>query len=270
LGRRAILVLLLLSGVARAADIRTIEAVGSVPIREGQRGATGPKEAAIDAALREAVSRVARDFLIDADPDSRPTLRPAGQAGGEDPELAALRPVLGRKMVRYTKSFRILEDRGVRPALFGDSSGAATEYVVIVEVSVDAGKVEKRLVERGLLAGRGELAAAGIVQLEVLGLYQYAGLEQLRGLLLEDLGARSVAPLEFERGRGLLAVETELPPAELLHRLLARSPENMEFSPLGAVPGSIRLRVSWQPLPEPDLGAVAAPGRASSRPAGRR
>jgi hypothetical protein len=245
---------LVLAAAVEAADIRRIEAVGTVPIREGERKATGPKEAAIQAALREAVSRVARDFLLDADPDSR------SGAGADDPQRAALLPVLGRDMVRYTKSFRILEDRGPRPALFVEDAGAATEYVVIVEVRVDATRVEKRLIERGLLASRGPVAATQELRLEVLGLDEYAAYEQLRALLLGPLGARSVAPLELERGRSVLGVKTELEPAELLHRLLGQAPENMQMAPLAAEPESIRLRVRWTPPPE--SGAPAAPGNA--------
>ena len=258
-GVAALLAALLLASSVQASDIRRIEAVGSVPIVAGQRTTVGPKEAAIDAALREAVHRVAHDFLMDADPDAAIALTPGPS------QQARLREALGRDMVRYTKSFRILEDRGEGPALFVEQTGAETEYVVIVEVQVDAGKVEGRLVERGLIASRAPLATAGIVRLEVEGLDQYAAYEQLRELLKERMGARSVQPLELERGRSVLAVETALGPADLLHRLLALAPPNMQILPLTAEPDSVRLSVVWTPPAEADskgdFGAVAAPGR---------
>ena len=69
--------------------------------------------------------------------------------------------------------------RGVRPALFVEDPDAATEYVVIVEVHVDADRVEKRLVDAGMLASGEPLAAAGRVRLEVLGLRRYQAYQEL-------------------------------------------------------------------------------------------
>ena len=54
------------------------------------------------------------------------------------------------------------------------------------------------------------------------------------------LGANSVLPVELERGRSVLAVETSLSPGELLHRLLAVAPPNMDIAPLAAEPESVR------------------------------
>ena len=259
-----VLLTLIFASASVAADIRRIEAVGSVPIVKGKRSRVGPKEAAIDAALREAVYRVARDFLIDQ--AEGPIVYDNAPAAGvaDDPELAALRPALGDDMVRYTRSFRILEDRGEGPALFGDAPGAKTEYVVIVQVQVDADRVEKRLAERGLITRSDAPGAVRVVKLEVTGLSEYGAYQALEGVLVERLGAKSVTPLELERGRSLLAVQTALEPAELLHQLLAVTPENLDIAPLAAEAGAVRLSVYWTP-PEPE--AVASPG---GRPATRR
>jgi len=244
--------LLLSASHGLAADIRRIEAVGSVPIHSGERSAVGPKEAAIDAALREAVHRIANDFLLDAD------------SGEGDSQSIALQPVLGNDMVRFTRSFRIIEDRGERPALFVEEGGAATEYVVIVEVQVDAGRVEQRLVERGLISRSQPAGVDRVVRLEVVGLEQYAAYEELRALILERLGADSVAPLEMERGRSVLAVKTRLGTADLLHRLLAVSPGNMEIAPLDAEGDSLRVSVQWTP-PQPEDSTRS--GRGATAPA---
>lgn len=269
----ALCAVLLQAGLAEPAsarDVLRLEAVGAVAIRPGKRAAVGPKEAAIQAALREAVSRVAVDFMMDADPDRIPA-----QTGGAIPDgsqaqqIAELMRVLGSDMVRYTTSFRILEDRGERPALIADDPDAATEYVVIVEVHVDADQIEKQLVDKGLLARRAPQAAPGRVRLEVLGLSHYAAYEALEAVLIGDLGARSVAPTLLEPGRSVLEVETELVPGELLHRLLALPTPNLQFSALSSKRGSIRVSVLWTP-PEPDASGDATRGAAAASGRGRK
>lgn len=182
-----------LAPVARAADVRRLEAVGVVPLKSHQRGSAGALDEAIQAALREAVSRVARGFLMEAEPD-----------GEEDVDVEQ---VLGQRMVPYTSRFRILDDQGERPAMFADDPGVDREYVVVVEVHVDADRVEQRLIEAGLLQ-RSPAAGGGTrVALEVRGLREYAAYEALRRLLTEELGARSALPRGFEPGVAILEVE---------------------------------------------------------------
>ena len=93
---------------ARAEDVRRLEAVGVVPLKPTQRGSVGALDEAIQAALREAVSRVARSFLMDVEP-----------AGEDEVDLDE---VLGKRMVPYTSRFRIVDDQGERPAMFAEDA----------------------------------------------------------------------------------------------------------------------------------------------------
>jgi hypothetical protein len=212
----------LLFGLAAttSAEVRVLEVVGAVPLDEKTRTKAIPKDRAIDEALWEGVSRVADDLLMD-------TILP------ESPEeVDPVREALGSDMVIYTRSFRIVDDQGERPSLFTEHPDAATEYVVVVEVQVEAERVRERLVAAGLLEPSGLTALKGI-RLEVRDLTAYPGYAQFIALLKEkDVGAVSVSPIELDHGRAVLQVEAEWGAGELLERLLAAAPATLRIRPV--------------------------------------
>jgi hypothetical protein len=246
----AFALLLALAAAPAGAEVRRLEAVGSVPVVPGAPGA--PRDAAIDEALREAVSRVAQDLLVDSET-------------GE--EMPSLEQVLGHNLVQYTRQFRILEDRGERPALFAENPAVSKEYVVVVSVEVDVERVQSRLVEAGLLRPGGPSAPGHRVRVEVEGLRDYAAYEALRKALVERAGARAAEPREFEPGRAVLEVESEDGGLDLLDRLEAHLPPGLAVRSLGASSDELRLAVEWTPPP-----ADPAPGGergAAHAPAGK-
>lgn len=220
-----------------SAEVRRIEEVGAVPVRTRAGGIGAARDAAVQAALHAAVGRVARGLLMEAEP-----------ASGEEPDADELEKVLGKRMVPYTTRFRVLEDRGERPAM-SPARGVRKEYVVVVEVYVDADRVEQRLVDAGLLA-RGPLAGElARVQLELRGVEAYDALAALRSLLTDEIGATSVVPVRFERGVAVLDValaDRDADPGELADRLvqLASSPLRLRALEIGA--GRAVLQVAWQ------------------------
>ncbi|MCG8591106.1 MAG: hypothetical protein MJE66_17580 [Proteobacteria bacterium] len=242
-------VLLLLGAIAApgwAGEVRRLEAVGAVGLR-GDGSPTGPpRDAAIQAALREAVTRVATEFLIDVVPDENPDAE-----GDEEPTLE---DVLGEDMVPYTTRFRILDDRGVRTALFSDEPGVSEEYVVVVEVAVDVSRVQTRLVEAGLIEGPETETVR--VPLQVEGVELFGAYQALRDLLLGPVGARGVVPVEWERGRVALEVETDQASEILLARMLRASSDELDIQALAADEGPLRVRVRWTPPPPEEPSPV--------------
>ncbi len=251
-GRLPLLIAMLacLASVA-SAEVRRLEVVGAIALDSETRHSEVPREKAIGEALWEGVYRVAAGLLVDSLlPDPNP-----------------VRSALGSDVTPYTRSFRILEDQGERPALFSDDPDAYTEYVVVVEVQVDVDRVKERLLAAGLLEPSGHSVELSRIRLEVRGLTQYRGYEELLALLLgEGVGARSVTPLEFRRGYTLLQVEAEYRASELLERLLASASAQLRITPLtldDAAAGdagegahrrhqSLTLEVSWSPPPSPE------------------
>ena len=226
------------------------------------------------------------DLGSDLDPDPEALRLAAKRAREAEDEM--IRQALGREMVSFTKSFRIVEDQGERPALFTDDPDVATEYVVLLEVQVETDRVRARMEEAGLLD---PLAASELkgIQLEVLGLTHYLGYRALLDVLGSDtVSAEAVFPRNFSSGRVVLSVQGEWATEELLDRLKAAAPENLHIEgaepkmgadsaseespalwagPIIQAPGQARLvvRASWAPLPdlpEPDP-SVADPGEPS-------
>jgi len=278
------------------AEVRHLEVVGAVSLDSKTRQSGLPKDKAISEALWEGVSRVAAGLLEEnalpegedggaagARPDGGNGGAPGGAAGsGEDADNEPLREALGADMVPYTRSFRILEDQGERPALFNDEDGVATEYVVVVEVQVDVDRVRERLRSAGLLRERGEAGETTRIQLELQGLSAYAGYEEFVELLkAEAVGVASVEPSEFERGRILLAVRAEWGAQDLSERLRRAAPPHMGLTVVsvagsGAIYGvlgargtrqeSLVLSVDWRPPPNSEFGG----DEGASKPAARR
>ncbi len=230
------------------AEIRRVEAVGVVPLTPGQQGSVDALDEAVQAALREAVSRVARDFLMEAEP-------------GE--EEVDLQEVLGKRMVPFTARFRILDDQGERPAMFADDPGVTSEYVVEVEVFVDADRVQQRLVEAGLVAPDPGMGAVSRIELELRGLSGYGAYQAVRTLLTEQLGARQALPRSFEQGVAVLDVELlgrDADATSLAEQLLEHGTPGLTIRPLELDRRRLVVTVDWSP-PEEDVSDPAARDR---------
>jgi len=229
----------LLLASAAGAELRRLEVVGVVPAgADAQRGVP-IRRAAVQAALEEAVARVVRDVL---------SARGGAQLLAEAPDT----PVLGEDPSVYAIRYRVIEDRGERRALLVTDPEVSTEYVLLVAVTVDAGRVEARLGELGLLAGAAPSGQAGGFRLVVEDPPSYAAYQQLREHLLAG-PARTALPESFEAGRVVLRVEAPGGSSRLLDRLLTAPPRGLEVVPLSASEETLVVRLRLQPVgPEPD------------------
>jgi hypothetical protein len=245
--RAAVLIacLALAAAPARAADVRETEVVGAVPLHADSRPTTPPRDAAVKKALSEAVRRVALQLLSEQDPaDVEPKLEGA----------------LGADPIEYVTRFRVLEDRGERPALFSDDPEAKTEYVVMVAASVDADRIRDRLGRGGLLVSPAGEVARVHVRLEAEGTGDFAAYRALRATLLDGVGVRTALPVELERGRAVFDVDGELAPEALLSALQNSAPPGLTITRVDSEPGLLRVRVQFTPEPAP-VGAGPARSR---------
>ena len=180
-------------------------------------------------------------------------------------QAALLKTALGKDTLPYTRSYRILEDQGERPVLFDDSPGVATEYVIVVEVIVDVGRVQDALQRAGLVSVVQKAGAGEILTLEVIGLGRYEALESLIAVLGGPLGATRVDTLEFERGRQVLAVAGPFGLEELAEELGAFADRRLVLRPVAVDPmfSRIRLSAKWfsemPPLHEDDSSKDSIP-----------
>ena len=216
-----------------------MEAVGAVPLSRGSARGLSPLEAAERAALSDAVRRVALDLLPELDPAEAETV---------------LDEVLGGDPGDYVSSYRILEDRGERPALFVEDPTVATEYVLVVKVSVDVERVRERLTAGGLLALSTAESHGFPLRLVIEELDGFRAYTLLRRTLVEGVGVRSALPVEMERGRAVLELEADLEARELLRALLVVAPPELEIVPLAAKGDLLTLRVRELDLPAAPAG----------------
>jgi hypothetical protein len=240
-GLGAALALLALSAPAApaaASDVRKVEAVGVVPLRPDHPPRRPPRDSAVAQALASAVRRVAQEELPDFDPEL---------------DAASLDEALGREPLDYATRFRIVEDRGERPALFSDDPEVEREYVVLVEVSVDAERVRQKLTRSGLMAGPSRTARRQRVQLVIEDVETWASYRAVR-TLLEDVGVQSAVPVEMERGRAVLEVDGSRGPEELMTALVRAAPPNLRLVLLGSDAGTLRLRARF--LDSPAVGGA--------------
>ena len=247
------------SGALAASDLRRIEAVGVVGVGENDR--RDPRAAAVQRALREAVERVATEYLVDSiwpvdaeDPDDRDSRLSAR----DGPDLAK---ILGKDMGAYTARFKVLEDRGVGPALLVEDLDVTEEYVVVAEVFVEADRVRERLVAAGLLEEQVDVGSTPVVQLVVQGLLVYPAFVDVRELITGPVGAESAVPVSFERGRATLAVATAMTAKQLVAAMEREAPPHLTVIRLGAIGAEPRIAVRWSPRPEEaELPPVEAGG----------
>jgi hypothetical protein len=239
LGAAGLLLLTLALVEIGRAEVRPVEAVGVAPLDADAPSRVPPRDVALRRALQDAVLRVALDELPDLDPSS-----------GQE-ELAV---ALGDEPSEFATRYRIREDRGERPALFTEDPEVESEYVLVVEVHVDVERVRKRLAEAGLLLMPSGDSRRYRVRVVIEQIESYAAYMAVR-TLLEELGLRSVLPLEMERGRAVLEVDGDRSPEELMRGLLRAAPSNLRLEPLGVDAASLRLRASFRGAPAaPDPG----------------
>ncbi len=218
-----LLVLAVAQSAARAEPQR-VEVVGAYPIRESMRSKVNPRDEAIQKALWEGVSRVALELIGEEGGEEEAEATDATgavpAAGAAEPDATArFRKVFGRQILPYTRSFRIVEDRGERPVLFADEPGVRSEYLVVVEVLVDVDRVTSELARAGLVARPSGPAVTQSVTLELVGLDRYAGLVRVLETLRRELGVTRVETLEFAPDRQLLRIDGPYGPDEIAARL---------------------------------------------------
>jgi hypothetical protein len=228
----------LLLAPAAVAEIRQMEAVGAFPLAPDVRQETPPRDAAVRMALNESVRRVALDMIV-----------------GMSPEEAAeyLPEVLGDEPFDYTNRFRIIEDRGERPALFASDPAVKFEYVVVVEAHIDSKRVGRRLEAAGLAVARSSGEPEREIRLVVDELASYAAYAALREALIEGVGVTSAIPVVLERGRAELVVTSEADPRQLLEDLLRSTPPELLITPVGVEDGVLTVRIELD-----ELGAAGA------------
>jgi hypothetical protein len=236
----ALCVAVCLTAAGATAEVRRLEVVGAVPVDPDGDGAEAQRRAALEAALDEAVSRVARGLL--AGPE------------GEAPELDLdLGEVLGES-TDYALRYRVLEERGERRALLVDDPDVALEFVLLVEVHVDVDRVAARLESAGLAA---TLGTGSSFELELLEVPSERAFSAVRLALLEQVGVDRVIPVELAPGRALLRVEAGGGSKRVVAQLLsANLGPGISVQSLGSAGGTVRLRVfDLAPEESPDPSA---------------
>ena len=199
----------------------------------------------------------------EADPDpaeTSPAMGPEAASGAVPADSTArFRKIFGREILPYTRSFRILEDRGERPVLFADEPGVRSEYLVVVEVIVDVERVTAELARAGLVAAKSGSGPKQSITIELIGLDQHAGLRRLMEVLRGELAVTGIETLEFSPGRQILRLETDFGPAELAARLGRLKLADLILEPAEIDRERRRLRVLAQWFP-PALVEEGAPG----------
>lgn len=210
---------LLLLGLAGSvsAELREIEVVGVAAVAEGTPDPAA-RDAALAAGIGDAVTRVVVDELA-------PTL-------GDDEAREIGARLFGSDPLEYTSRYSVLEDRGVRAPLLLGQPAASAEYVLVMRVLVDVDRVRERLRRAGLLMAAPSLPP-GALRLTIVRLRSYAAYEQLRALLVDDLGAISALPMAFRHQEAVLVVETRNSPGELARALARYTGPGLGVRPLG-------------------------------------
>jgi hypothetical protein len=215
----AALALLLAAGAA--AESVWSDGLGTAPL-PGAAGAS-PRAAALDAALADAVERVA-----------------AGLVGGASGPAAsaALREALGPKPSRFAQSYR-----GLSQVERARSDARGRELVVSVEAQVDRARVAEALRRAGLMASqRTPPPPDAAPRIVVEPLPSWPALSALRRRLVE-LGARRVSLERVEPERAVLAIEGERSAAGLVAAVVASPPPGVSVAPSGDRDGAPRIRL---------------------------
>ncbi len=293
-GMMATLLACVLAGPA-AAEVQRVEAIGTYGIRDAMRTKVIPRDEAIADARWEGVSRVALELIGESDAvvvDEGADGIAEDASGVEAPlesgdalerrldpndvrlrrdrpsetEAVLLRQALGKDMLPYTRSYRILEDQGELPVLFADEPGIDTEYVVVMEMIVDVARVADALEGAGLVMAQVQNEQIDLT-IELVGISRYEALEQVLAALRGPLGATRVSTVEFERTRQIIAVEGPFDADGLAARIADWDDAQLVLEPLSLDPIYRRIRVAarWFPAEDPqgagESGRGSAPGR---------
>jgi len=242
-----------LCAAAAVAQEQKVQAVGVAPITASD---ATPRDSALRAAVRTAVAEAAAAML----PANYAAPAPAAGESEREPN-AWLSEKLGDDPFAYVTRFRVVEDRGKRPAMFSADRSTEFEYVVLAEVNLDLDAIRAKMEKLGL-AERGSSGPAREVELVVEGLTSYKPLALVQQTLKRDRGVRSVRPVEFTTGRAVLAVDADMDAAGLVAGLTRRAPEGLQVTMVEQGPARATVRVEWQPpappTPPPTLGKPAA------------
>ncbi len=221
----ALLIALSLAGAVRAETVRS-EGIGTAPL-PGAPGVS-PRSAALDAALRDAVQRVAEQL--------------AGDAPGPAAE-AALREALSPNPARFAVSYR-----GVSEIERARANGTGRELAVSVEALVDRALVADALRRAGLLAAQAEAPSADAAHHVVLEpVPSWQALTALRQRLIE-LGARRVTLERVEPERAVLSVDADRSVESLVRAAIEAPPRGVEIAASGDQDGVLRIRLELVPL----------------------
>jgi len=223
----ALLLFVALVSAQASAQVRQMETVGAYPLSKDAKRSGSARDTAVKLALDEAVMQVAMDLVT----------------GVKRSEAAAFLPsALGDDPLDYISRFRIIEDRGERPTKHSQGSGVELEYVVLVESHIDSARIRRRLAKAGLLMARAQAPARQILVI-VDGNHDFVAYAALRRTLTDRLRVKSAVPVEMERGRAVLAVETSRSPRQLLQNLLRNAPPELLVTPLGTQAGTVTLQI---------------------------
>lgn len=246
----ALLVLLAVPGPGQA-EVRRMEAVGMIPVKPGESQRIPPRDAARDAALRDAVRRVAKEqadldqLLLELQEQDAATPPEAGAPPPMSPEERLdrhLDAALGDRPLRYATRFRVLEDRGERRALFSEDPGAR-EYVVVIQAHVDTDRVRGGLQRAGIpLHPKGQAESLRL-RIRLVDLEGYSELALLQQTLRQKLKL-DVVPVEIERGQAVLEVDADRDPRALLRSLVQAAPGKLSIEALEASSDALVLRLS--------------------------
>jgi len=274
-GSLLLLGVLLMGAVDARAELQRVEAVGIYGIRDALRSKVIPRDEAIAKARWEGVSRVARELIADAAPtesedgllDDAADATPSDDAADSattagDPsedEVEILRTALGDDVLPYTRSYRIIEDRGEVPVLFNDEPDVSVEYVVVVEVIVDVDRLTSALADAGLIAVADAAGGGEAVVVELVGLSNYEAYAAVVDALRRQLGATRIRTLSFAREQQVLAVEGPFGAETLLARLGRLEHPQLVLEPVGIDSRGARIRVMGRWFAESDAD-TAPPG----------
>ena len=238
-----------LGSTPAAAQEQKVASVGVALISEGD---PAPRDSALRAAVRTAVAEAAAGML----PANFVAPTPAPGEAEREPN-AWLSAKLGDPFA-YVTRFRIVEDRGKRPAMFTADRTAEFEYVVLAEVNLNLDAIRAAMEKLGL-AEHGTRGPAREVTLVVEGLTTWKPLALVQETLKRDRGVRSVRPVEFTSGRAVLAVDADEDAAGLVASLTRRAPEGLGVTTVEQGPARATVRVEWQPpAPPATVGKPAA------------
>ncbi len=246
--RRGVAALAWIAVLASAAAAAAVESVGVAPIT---KDVTDPREAAVRAAVADAVTNAAMEMLPD---DFTPPDGEIGPDGEPISPSAWVEQHLGDDPYVYATRFRIREDRGRRHAMFSGQSDVDYEYVVVADIDLDLDAVRARLAALGLVSP-GSGGSAQEVRLVVEGLTSYRPLAQLRKALAADRGVRSVVPIEFTDGRAVLAIDADRGAGQLAAGLADRPPDGLRVMTVEEDPGQATVLV--EEIPEAPAAEAA-------------